>query len=678
MKRTLSLFLTLVMALSILTSVPLSAGAATTSDLTFLLNADGTGYIVDDCDESVNGTIIVPDTYNGLPVTSIGYRAFENCINLVEIKIPDSVISVAAYAFFNSGCYNDESNWENGVLYIGNHLIEADLSVSGKYRIKSGTRTIANLAFSSHKNLTGIIIPDSMITIGFEAFYDCTSLETVEIPDSVRNIEQEAFYGCTNLTFIKLPDSDELNIGSSAFTCTGYFNDESNWESDVLYIGNHLINAKYNLTGSYTIKQGTKTIGGRAFYPCENLTSVKIPDSVKSIGTAAFFWCLNLVSVDLGNNVKSIGDSVFSNCVSLTSINIPNSVISIGETAFIWCNSLTNITIPNKVRTIGRAAFEGCGSLRAVTIPASVEKIGERAFGYNDSSSKIENFEICGVKGSVAETYAKENDFTFIEIKEPAQPTLKKVSNIDSNVKITWGTVKGADKYYVYRKTGTGSYEYIGSTSKTYFNDKEAGAGKTCRYRIRAKNEAGYSEYSASIAIKHIDEPTLKLIENSTYGVLIKWDKVTGAEKYNVYRKVSGGEYEYIGVTSNAYYTDKTAESGTKHYYAIRAKRDDSISSQSASLSKYYLADPTLNTPSSTSKGVGLRWSEITGAEGYMVYRRTADGSYERITTEKGVSNVTYRDTTAKKGTKYYYKVKAYKSKTYSAYSNTKAITDKY
>ncbi|MBQ7116325.1 MAG: InlB B-repeat-containing protein [Clostridia bacterium] len=259
-----------------------------------------------------------------------------------------------------------------------------------------------------------------------------------------------------------------------------------------------------------------------------------------------------------------------------------------------------------------------------------------------------------------------------------AKPALKKVYNANDYVKVTWGTVKGADLYRVYRKTGTGEYEYIGSTTHTYFNDKEAGAGKTCRYYVKAKNEAGNSVASNSLAIKHIDEPTLKSIENSAYGVLIKWYKVTGAEKYNVYRKVSGGEYEYIGTTENAYYTDKTAESGTKYYYAIRGKRDDSVSSQSASLSKYYLADPTLNVPTTTSEGIGLSWSEVEGAEGYKVYRKTADGSYKLLSTVKGVSNLSYTDSSAYKGTKYTYKVKAYKSKTYSAYSNTKTITDKY
>ena len=255
------------------------------------------------------------------------------------------------------------------------------------------------------------------------------------------------------------------------------------------------------------------------------------------------------------------------------------------------------------------------------------------------------------------------------------KPALKKVYNANSYVKVTWGTVKGADSYRVYRKTGTGSYEYIGSTANTYFNDKDAGAGKICRYRIKAKNASGYSEYSESIAIKHIDEPTLKSIENSAYGILIKWDKVTGAEKYNVYRKVSGGEYEYIGATTNTYYTDKTAESGTKYYYAIRGKIDDSVSSQSASLSKLYLDNPTLKTPTSTTSGIKLSWSKITGAEGYIVYRKTDSGSYTKLKTLEGVAKVSYTDNSVQDSNTYTYKVKAYYSKTYSAYSNEKKIT---
>ncbi len=190
--------------------------------------------------------------------------------------------------------------------------------------------------------------------------------------------------------------------------------------------------------------------------------------------------------------------------------------------------------------------------------------------------------------------------------------------------------------------------------------------------------ECGEILKTATIAQLKCSKPTMKLIENTEYGVLTKWGKVKGADKYRVYRKTSETDWEYIGSTSKNYYTDKTAKSGTKYYYAVRAINEAGLSSRSSSISKYYLEDPTLNTPSSTSKGVGLKWSKVAGAEGYIIYRKTGSGSYSRLKVEKGVSNLTYRDTTAEKGTKYYYKVKAYKSKTYSAYSNTKTITDKY
>ncbi len=173
-------------------------------------------------------------------------------------------------------------------------------------------------------------------------------------------------------------------------------------------------------------------------------------------------------------------------------------------------------------------------------------------------------------------------------------------------------------------------------------------------------------------------KPKLKSIANTRSGVKITWSKVEGADSYRVYRKTKGGSYKYVGSTKRTYYTDDTAKSGTKYYYVAKARNEAGNTSYSSSMSKYYLADPVLNTPSSTTKGIGLRWSKSAGAEGYMVYRKIGNGTYKRISTEKGVSNLTFRDTTAKKGTKYTYKVKAYYSKTYSAYSTTKTITDKY
>lgn len=213
--------------------------------------------------------------------------------------------------------------------------------------------------------------------------------------------------------------------------------------------------------------------------------------------------------------------------------------------------------------------------------------------------------------------------------------------------------------------------------SSSWITDKKATVNAKGK-KHKECTQCGEVLETAEIAQLKCSKPTMKSIENTEYGVLIKWGTVKGADIYRVYRKTSKTDWEYIGSTSKAYYTDKTAESGTKYYYAVRARNEAGNSSLSSSLSKYYLEDPTLNTPSSSSKGIGLRWSKVAGAQGYMVYRKEAGGSYKRIATEKGISNLTFRDTSAKKGTKYTYKVKAYYSKTYSAYSNTKTITDKY
>ncbi len=277
----------------------------------------------------------------------------------------------------------------------------------------------------------------------------------------------------------------------------------------------------------------------------------------------------------------------------------------------------------------------------------------------------------CSVCGYVTKT-------TTIDQLKCSKPTLKALTNTEYGVKITWGKVKGADSYNVYRKTKSGSYNKIGTTKNAYYTDKTAKSGKRYYYSVKAVNEAGSSSASKSKSILHLADPTLKSIANTEYGVLIKWGKVTGAEKYNVYRKTSSGSYSKIGTTSKAYYTDKNAKSGRKYYYIVKAVKGSATSASSSAKSILHLADPTLKTPSSTRSGITLKWTKVAGAEGYVIYRKTGSGSYTKLKTEKGISNLSYRDKSAKKGKTYTYKVKAYKSKTYSAYSNAKKIKDRY
>ena len=150
-----------------------------------------------------------------------------------------------------------------------------------------------------------------------------------------------------------------------------------------------LLRVPNSLRGEYSIREGVKVIGDKAFGWCGSLISINIPNSVTTIGEDAFCGCRFLFSINIPNSVTTIGAGAFRDCDSLTSINIPNSVTTIGEGAFVWCKSLTSINIPNSVTTIGDRAFMCCDSLTSINIPNSVTTIGDRAFGCCKSLTSI-------------------------------------------------------------------------------------------------------------------------------------------------------------------------------------------------------------------------------------------------------------------------------------------------
>jgi hypothetical protein len=122
------------------------------------------------------------------------------------------------------------------------------------------------------------------------------------------------------------------------------------------------------------------SIGTNAFYECNSLTNITIPNTVTNIGASAFQYCSNLTSVAIPTNINSIGFNLFYGCSNLIAITIPPSVTSIGNSAFYQCSSLTNITIPNTVSNIGDSAFVYCSSLTSVAIPTSMTLINGNLF----------------------------------------------------------------------------------------------------------------------------------------------------------------------------------------------------------------------------------------------------------------------------------------------------------
>ena len=294
-------------------------------------------------------------------VTSIGYKAFDDCTSLTSVTIPDSVTSIGDSAF--SGCTSLTSvTIPDSVTSIGDSAFSGCTSLTS-VTIPDSVTSIGDWAFSYCTSLTSVTLPDSVTSIGYEAFFNCTSLTSVTIPDGVTSIGEDAFRNCTSLTSVTIPDS-VTRIGERAFYyCT-------------------------SLT-SVTIPDSVTSIGEFAFSGCTSLTSVTIPDSVTSIGGWAFYECTSLTSVTIPDSVTSIGNGAFKGCTSLTSVTIPGSVTRIGVGAFASCTSLTSVTIPDSVTSIGDSAFCNCKSLTSVTIPDSVTRIGKQAFDYCTSLTDV-------------------------------------------------------------------------------------------------------------------------------------------------------------------------------------------------------------------------------------------------------------------------------------------------
>ena len=370
----------------------------------------------------------------GNSVTKIWDYAFEGCTGLTTVTIPNSVTTIGTSAF--EGCTGLQKviwNARNAEYYDGisnkslfpncdqltdfvfgeevEHIpayLCRELTLLNTIVIPNSVTSIGTNAFSFCRGLTKVSIPNSVKTIGNWAFYRCTGLTTVTIGNSVTSIGNRAFYSCTSLTEVSIPNSVKT-IEFRAFEgCTGL--------------------------KTVTIGNSVTTIGESAFYSCTSLTEVSIPNSVTSIGSGAFEDCSGLKTVTIGNSVTTIGDGTFNGCTSLKTVIwnarnvqdtflsetwipkppfpdsdrltefvfgeeveyipaylcyqlaslkklvIGNSVTSIGNHAFFCCSGLTEVTIPNSVTSIGDHAFADCTGLTEITIPNAVTTIEGYAF----------------------------------------------------------------------------------------------------------------------------------------------------------------------------------------------------------------------------------------------------------------------------------------------------------
>ena len=322
----------------------------------------------------------------GSNITAIGYAAFSECYNLVEVVNKSNLNIVAGssdngnVAYYAQKVLNSEGE-KGEVFNVGDYSFYKQGGEYILYRYRGSDKKIIlpGLVDGGHTYIIGrevfencrvdeVVISDSVTDIGYRAFWCSYEIANITIGKNIRTIGAEAFYQCK---FKKV-----YYAGDMKSWCEIDFND---------YASNH---ANYTekfyidgveVGGNIKLPDGLTKIKKYTFGKCVSLTSITIPSSVIEIEEYAFSYS-NLTSIVMSKNVTSIGLRAFENCKNLVSVVIPESVKTIGEYAFCYCSSLTSIVIGENVSTIGKYAFRDCSSLTSVVIGENVSTIGSRAF----------------------------------------------------------------------------------------------------------------------------------------------------------------------------------------------------------------------------------------------------------------------------------------------------------
>ena len=446
--------------------------------ITFTVDGSGILTAVEGISET-NSEVIIPSEVNGQAVkqigqdlfrdnpylrklsipdgVSLGYRMCSGCTLLEEVDLPSGITVIPDYAF--EGCVSLHS------IELPNTLVQIRLeafSGSGLESLSapSSLKEIWSYAFKDCHSLAEVDLKQ-VTSLGDMAFENCALLSSVSLPDSLLELGSYVFSGCSSLYSITMP-SQAIAIESTAFYGTGYYNDPSSWDSGVLYVDSYLVatNAEFAAVSSYSVKPGTIAIAEKAFANNgKKLESITLPDGLLFIGGGAFSSLSSLKTANIPSSVNRIGYGVFSgtalykdtanwegnglyldnwllavenvkitefavkegtigaadgNDASLfpsraksvatlslpsslsyvgsrsfaqlrvSSLSLPESLQSIGEGGFSSCASLTSANLGDclSLVSIGDQAFSGA-SLSQITIPSSVLTMGELVFNQN-------------------------------------------------------------------------------------------------------------------------------------------------------------------------------------------------------------------------------------------------------------------------------------------------------
>lgn len=397
-------------------------GSCTDKDLILPKEIDGLP-VMRVHENAFKGNKEITSVYADIP--TIGYGAFSDCVNLETISFSKNVTRVETGVLTNTAFYNTETYWTDDSLYLGDILLHS--KAAGEYYVKSGTRLIADRAFSmgDGHTLTKVGLPESVECIGEGAFSYNVSLAEVAVGKSVQK------------------------IGLDILHETAYEKDKANWKNDGLYLGEYLLKIREMEQTEYVVEEGTRLIANSACTNHDTLTHLTLPKSLMYINEGAFTNCYRLVevynqsnipltagantpsgvelhalhiyktagerrsgvennfilykdgtevslvgylgesnTVSIPEGVTKINRNAFARDFFLTSVTFPDSVKVIGEMAFMGCSLLKNVQFGQGLTEIERYAFEDC-VMSSVVLPDGVEKVGYGAFSQNHALRSV-------------------------------------------------------------------------------------------------------------------------------------------------------------------------------------------------------------------------------------------------------------------------------------------------
>ena len=364
-----------------------------------------------------SGSVVIPAsvTFKGTDynVTSVGKMAFLDCLGLTSVTISNSVTRIEYKAFYN--CSNLTSvTIGNSVTSIGSSAFQYCSGLTS-IKIPNSVKNIVGGAFCGCSGLTSIEIPNSVASIGSGAFQSCSGLTSVTIGNSVTRIGDGAFYKCSGLTSVKSEISVPFTFDSDAFSGISsncvlavpsgtkdayiakgwttsvfkggikeimpvvdgiYYGFNSNNKQATVIAGENKYSGNVTIPSSVTFS-GTEysvtCIGDRAFYSCDGLTSVTIPNSVTSIGNAAFANCIELAEVYCyAEQIPTTGNDVFKDSyINYVTLHVPASAVNAYKTTVPWSEFVSIVALAL------RGDVNGDGVVNGTDIQAVINAIVE-------------------------------------------------------------------------------------------------------------------------------------------------------------------------------------------------------------------------------------------------------------------------------------------------------------